>query len=306
MPFPLIPAILAAAGAAGQVGASAIGGAAAAADKEKARALIDGILKEYSGVNVPELERIVGETLGPSAMEGVNADPRLRQEQLGSLEQLSNLSETGNNAETRARLGAIMSQLARQEGAGRNAILNSMRARGVSGSGAELAAQLSNQQATAERAQTAGLQTAADANRRALDALLQKGNMAGQIRSQDFSQDSAKAQARDAIARYNADSRSRAGYYNAQLPAQQFQMTMQKLAGKSNAATGSANAASQAAAATQNAWGNVGNAANSIGSGVAGELAKPKDPYSGYTRSINPSTGEDEGIPYYLRRTGGG
>lgn len=304
--FPLlIPLITTALGAAANAGAGAIGSAAAGSDRDRQRALIDSILKDYSDLDVPELERINPEQMGPSAMEGVQTDPRLRQEQLSVLEKLGNLSQNGNDAESKAAMHQILSQVARQESAGRNAILNNMRARGVSGSGAELAAQLSNQQASAEQAQSAGLQQGAIAQRRMMDALLQRGQMSGQMRNQDFGENSAKAQARDAISRYNADSKSRAGYYNAGLAGQQYQMELQKLNGKAGAARGAAESAGQSASQTANTWAGVGNAANTAATGLAGSMMNSTPSTPGYSPNINPATGEDESIPYYLRKPGG-
>lgn len=236
-----IPAIASAIGAAGSAVGGAVGNANAASDRDSQRRLLQMAMDEYGRIDLPTLERIAAEQLGPSAMEGVQTDPRLRQDQLGTLDTLDSYSRDGGTAESRAAMNRILADVARQEGAGRNAILGNMRARGVAGSGAELAAQLSNQQASADRAQTAGLDQAAQAQRRMLEAAVQKGTLAGNIRGQDFGENSAKAQARDMINRYNAAGREKAQYYNAGLTQQQFGNRMQLASGKANAAAGVAN-----------------------------------------------------------------
>jgi hypothetical protein len=282
LPF-LLPLLASAGGAALNAAGGAIGGAAAGDDRARQRALIEAILKDYDNIDVPELQTVNAETLGPSAMEGVSTDPRLRGEQMAVLERLGRLSETGDDAVTKAAMNKILGDLARQESAGRNAITNNMRARGVSGSGAELAAQLSAHQGNADRAQTAGLEHGAQAQRRILDALSGRGQLAGSLRQQDFGENSAKAQARDAINRYNAGSREKATYYNAQLPAQQFALKMQKLAGKSTAARGAADQAGRDGDRTANMWAGIGNAGNTAMTGLAGHLSRrDEDEEDGY------------------------
>lgn len=271
-----LPALIAAgAGAAGNIAAGAIGNAAAGSEREKQAAMLAQILSEYSNIPLPELKNMVAEQMGPSAQESVRGqmDPRLRNEQDSVLAGLRQLENTGGeNAETRATMSRILGDVARQEGAGRNAILSGMRARGVSGSGAELAAQLSNNQAAAERAQTAGLEQGAAAQRRMLDAMLQRGNMAGQMRGQDYRELSDAARARDMIAQYNADSRSKAGYYNASLPQQQFQNRLTIANGKAGAMSGQAQMAGQSADRTAAMWGGIGSGINQAAQGVAGSF----------------------------------
>lgn len=275
MPLPfLIPLLTAAGGALANTAAGAIGNASASGDKERQRALIDQILADYDGLDVPEMQQVEGEHLGPSAMGQVSTDPRLRSEQMAVLERLGRLSQTGGDAITKAAMDQLLRQAGRQEAAGRNAILGNMRARGVSGSGAELAAQLHNQQASADRAQSASLDQGAQAQKRMMDAIIGRGQMSGQMRTQDFGENSAKAQARDAIARYNAGERSRSNYYNAGLPAQQYHMNLQKLAGKSTAARGAADQAGKDAQSTATTWAGVGNAANTAMTGLASELSR--------------------------------
>lgn len=266
--LPLIPALI---GAAAAVGGAGIGAANSAAGRSKEEQLLEEAARQYD-IPLPVLERILAEQLGPSAMEGVSTDPRLRQEQMAAVNALNDVATTGDTPEMRAAMNRILGDVARNESAGRNAILNNMRARGVSGSGAELAAQLSNNQAAAERAQDAGLQTAAQQQKRMLDAVLSKGQLAGQMRSQEFGEQSDVARAKDAISRYNADAKTRAQYYNAGLNQQNFDNRYKLATGQANALAKQGNQAAESGAASAAMWGGIGNAANTIGSGVAGQL----------------------------------
>ena len=281
MPFPLlaaaIPSII---GAAGSIGGAAIGSAAGAGSRAAQQRLIESILRDYGDLSVPELEKVLAEQLGSSAQEGVRdqMDPRVKNEQMDVLNSLKRLEDGGGeSAETRAVLNRILGETQRSESAGRNAILGNMRARGTSGSGAELAMQLNNNQQQAERAQSAGLEQSAQANRRLLETIMGRGRMAGDMRGQDYRELSDAARAKDMISQYNADARSKSNYYNGQLPAQQYGMQLQKLAGKSNAATNSANmyGANAQSAASQGAA--VGTGVGNAGAAFAGKYLEDEE-----------------------------
>lgn len=152
----------------------------------------------------PILEQLI--ELGPSAMEEIEIDPRLRAAQMRALEQLGEVSESGLTeadmaAIEEARRGAEASSQARQE-----QILQDMQQRGQGGSGAELAARLAAGQAATDRQGQASLQIAQEANKRALEALLQRGELGSRIRAQEFGEASDVARARDLINRFNVQS----------------------------------------------------------------------------------------------------
>jgi hypothetical protein len=93
-----------------------------------------------------------------------------------------------------------MAQQSQQQNA---AIQQNMQQRGIAGGGAELAAQLSGNQASLQQGAQGARQLMADQSRRALEALAQQGQMSGNIRSQDFNVASSKAQAADAMNQFN-------------------------------------------------------------------------------------------------------
>lgn len=140
-----------------------------------------------------------------SAMEGITLDPALKQKQMASLAALEELAANGGMmASDEANLNRIRNEeLASARGA-REAIINNANARGMGGSGLELASQLMNQQEGANRTAQRDMDIAAQAQDRALQAIMQGGQMAGDVRNQDFNQAAQVAGAQDAIAKFNA------------------------------------------------------------------------------------------------------
>lgn len=150
----------------------------------------------------PELEQAV--TLGPSQMAGIGTDPALRQAQLNALGKLQEIGENGMTASDRAAYARMESDINTNLQGQQGAIMQNLAARGMAGGGSELVArQLATQQAANRQAQL-GMDLRAQAEQRALQALIQGGQLAGNMQTQDFQQKSAQAQAADAIAKFNA------------------------------------------------------------------------------------------------------
>lgn len=150
----------------------------------------------------PELETAV--TLGPSAMEGVSTDPALKQAQLKALQKLQGISDAGGmDAQFMADQARLETDVNTNLQAQQGAIMQNLATRGMSGGGNELVArQMAAQQAANRQAQS-GMDLKAQAERRALEALMQSGQLAGNMQSQDFGQQSSIAQAKDAINKFN-------------------------------------------------------------------------------------------------------
>lgn len=168
------------------------------------------VLKEYypelyqSVVQMnPELETAVN--LGPSDMQGISTDPALRQAQLNALNKLQGISDAGGRDATflsdAAKLESnVNTNLQGQQGA----IMQNMATRGLSGGSSEMVARNIAAQGAANTHAQSALELNAQAQQRALAALSQSGTMAGQMQAQDFSQAAQKAQAADAINKFNA------------------------------------------------------------------------------------------------------
>lgn len=205
---------------------SAVGGLAAskaARGDGGAGATLDAIAAEMRGVNAPtrqeltyRLENLVQQGLiNPeqaqaflvehSAYDEISDDPRLRDAQMGALSELANISESGGlTMRDKARLEQVTSRLGQEERGGREAIQQRAAEMGRSGSGLEYADILMNQQGSATRGSQAGTDIAAMAEERALESLTQGASLAGQVRGQDFEQAARKAEAKDALERFNA------------------------------------------------------------------------------------------------------
>ncbi|WP_374028336.1 hypothetical protein ACES2J_08365 [Bdellovibrio bacteriovorus] len=189
-------------------------GSGGASDSEKAldeiRKVPLPILKEYYpeiykqvvSMN-PELEQAV--TLGPSAMEGISTDPRLKEAQMNALNKLMEIGEEGGmTLEDRGRLATINNEVNSNLKGNQDAIVQNMAARGMSGGMSEMVARQNAAQASANRASQQGFDVQAAAQKRALDALMNAGNMGGNMRAQEFNQKAQVAGAQDAISRFNA------------------------------------------------------------------------------------------------------
>ncbi len=140
-----------------------------------------------------------------SAMNGISLDPKLKEAQMNALSSLSDISDSGGmTMMDKANLSKIQSEEDAAARGKREAIIQNANARGAGGSGVELMSQMLNQQESASRKSARDLDVAGMAQQRALDALMQQGNLAGNIQSQDFNQQSQVAGANDAISRFNA------------------------------------------------------------------------------------------------------
>jgi hypothetical protein len=155
-------------------------------------------------------------TVDGTAFDDIEGDPRLKEQQMASLGALNELVEGGGfNAADRANLSRISSGAAAEDKGRRGAILQSMQQRGMGGSGMELLAQLDSSQAATDRAAQEGLDIAGLAQDRALQAMMQGSSLAGDIRGQDFSEGAARAEAFDAIQKFNAGTLNDNSQFNA-------------------------------------------------------------------------------------------
>lgn len=141
-----------------------------------------------------------------SSMEDVSTDPRLRSAQLGALSSLQEIGQAGGlTAMDRSKIDALTSRLGQEERGGREAIVQHAAEQGRSGTPLELMALLEGQQGAATRGAQEGTDIAALAEQRALESITQAGALGGQIRGQDFGEKSDVAQAKDALAKFNAE-----------------------------------------------------------------------------------------------------
>lgn len=155
------------------------------------------ILQQFQsqGILTPELEQDIH--LEASKTAQITEDKGLRDAQMDVLGTLGQQSRGGLQAGDRQAYNELRAATQRDSEAKRQQILQQMQAQGMGGSGANLITQLQSAQA-AEDTQSAGAdRIAAEASKRAMEALMNRGQMAGSVRSQDFGVAQAKAAAED-------------------------------------------------------------------------------------------------------------
>jgi hypothetical protein len=242
----------------------AIGGLAgeglAGQDDAAARAMLERILADYEGLQLPD---VGPELLGPSALGGVTADPELVAAQRLALAQLGGYTEDGITAADRAQMARTGNWAARQASRNQASIRDQMAARGMQNSGAAYALQQQAGQDASERSAQAALDMNAQGMRQRLAALGQTGEMAGRMRSQDVEERSRAAAARDEIQRYNASARERA-------PLNRWGMQMDVLRGKAGALSALSGNRSASADSTRQLWGGIGEAGSEAVRGFSG------------------------------------
>lgn len=160
----------------------------------------------YGDLDIPTVEKLIAAgRLNGTAYDQIREDPATREAQMRALAYLQNVGSAGGmDLQSRAAQDQAMQRQAQRDRAARMAVLNNMASRGMRGGGAELAASLADQQSSANANAMASTQAAAQARSRALQAFINSGQLGGQVRGQDWSNASQRAEARDAIARFNS------------------------------------------------------------------------------------------------------
>lgn len=248
-----------------------IGGLSSAGDRERGQAAAQDAMSEIlalglppdqsgpillkhfesAGILSPQMQQdILQQT---SALANVKEDPATRRAQMEALNMIQQRAKLGLTAEDRAALNTIRTKMATDAEGKRQQILQGMHARGVGGSGAELAAQLSAAQGSAQLASSEGDALAAQASRNALAAMGQYGAQAGQVRSQDFNVNSTRAQAMDEMNRFNVKSQqaTQAANVGAANDAQRFNLTNAQQISNANVGQGNQELIRQKAAQEQ-------------------------------------------------------
>lgn len=278
-------------------------------DRKKQERLMRQALAQFDGLDIPDVEKMrlyleelesVGE-LDPilqatpeeldSRLADIQTDPRLENAQLDALEALQERGSTGFSAQEMAERRMMDRELDRQAQAEQMAMLQNAAQRGVGGSGLEFAARLAGIQNADQRRAEAYDRLVAQGQQRALEAIAQGGQLGGQIRSQDFGEQTTIAQAidrmnmqnmanrmnveeanvnrqnqaqaanlanRQRIADANVGTRNMQQQYNKQLAQQNFDNEMALRQARANAMTGQAGYYGNRAANTAQNWANIG------------------------------------------------
>lgn len=297
-------------------------------DKAKADQAIQRALAELNSINLPDTEKMKialqspevqgilqpfmqqAEQMAGTAQEQTTTDPRLRQAQMNALETMSKMGAEGLTAEDRMALNQSRRQTAGDAQSRQQSILQNMAQRGVGGSGMELAAKLASSQASADQAGQESDRTMAMAQRRMLDAVSGAGQLGGQVRGQEYGEQTDLARARDAIAQFNLQQRAgtqaanvgqlneaqlrnlaekqrvsdvgvatknQEQQYNSQLLQQKFANELALKQAKAAAQMGQASAAQAQSGRTAEQWQGIGSGIGTALTGVAQMQNKTKN-----------------------------
>jgi hypothetical protein len=159
------------------------------------------------------------------------------------------------------------------------------------------------QQGSAETERMAGIQQAADADRAALESLLQSGSMAGERSRERWSQDSEVAGARDDMNRFNAGQMSDADRFNVGQRNWEWgaglQLANAKAGGLNNMADFYGNKAQQTRQMVGGVGQGVGYAVNSVAAsgGVGGQSAPTSRTATSYEADNPGAIGSRAALP---------
>jgi len=156
---------------------------------------------ESAGVLTPEIEKAVQE--GVSSVAQIQEDPKLKKAQMEALSAIQQRGRTGFTPQEMMQLRQERSAAERSAESKRQQILAGLRARGALDSGAGLAAQLQSADELAARQFEASDRAAAMADQRALQSMVQAGQLSGQIRAHEFDVDYKKQSAEEAMKKFN-------------------------------------------------------------------------------------------------------
>jgi hypothetical protein len=141
--------------------------------------------------------------LGPTALENIAPNPKYNEYTMNALQKMSSVAEQGLPEVDRAQLQALLDSTNQQNTSNQKAILENRAARGMGGSGNELAAQLQAAQSGANTSSNQALQLASIAAQRKLDATGQTAGLAQALSNTDYNQQANLANKRDAISQFN-------------------------------------------------------------------------------------------------------
>lgn len=191
----------------------------ASKDRKASREQLDAVLNEIRGIKDPELQKYTLEQYAnqynftPEQVQAISQqssslanyapDAATKQAQMDALSQLGQLSKTGLTDADKAAIQDINLQNDSHERGSQEAIMQEMARRGQSGGSQELAARLLASQGSTDRAAADARAVQQSSQQRALQALIQQGQLASSLRGQDLTEAEKRAQAQDTINRFN-------------------------------------------------------------------------------------------------------
>lgn len=274
-------------------GAGMMGANKAAKSAKEAQKIRDKAAEQIYGINVPDLEGLqytadkntyAGDVnpqllsnLGDIQSEygNISADPRFQTAQYQSLGALDDIVNSGGmTAADKLTAQNAMNDATMQSSREQGAITRDLAERGMGGSGQELAMRMASQQGSANTQAQAAQQQAATAQQRALDAILQRGQMGSTMQGAAYDQANKAASAKDMINQFNQNN---AYDVNKQNAATSNNMQLRNLDARQalsngNTAIGNTNKATNAGA-VQATYNNQMDKANNGAAAAAGQAS---------------------------------
>jgi hypothetical protein len=172
------------------------------------------ILDQYqqAGILTPQLEQQLQDTV--NEFKNIKTNEAARNQQIQVLRQMAQYGRAGLTPDEAAEMRKARQGVQQDLEAKQQQIIQNLAARGQAGSGAEIAARLGASQAAADRASEESDRVSSLAQQRALQALIQQSGMANQLRGQDFSEDSARAEAQNVMNRFDRQNQIGIGQRN--------------------------------------------------------------------------------------------
>lgn len=250
-------------GGLGQIGSSIIGGIAAGNQRAQAQAAIDAALAQIqavgappdqaqaimlqqfksAGILTPQLEQNINDSFNAAA--SVQQDPKLAAAQNAALQGLAQTGQGNLNPTSMAALNKIQQQTGQDTQSTLAAIAQQNQARGMAGSGSQLAQQLMAAQGASANESNAGINLAGQTQSNALNALAQSGALGGQMQSALTNLNLSKAQAANQIAQFNTANQIGVQAQNTQAQNQAQAANLSNAQNISNSNTQLANAETQ-------------------------------------------------------------
>lgn len=229
-------------------------------------------LQTYVGDQDPTLVSNLGDI--SSQYDQIKGDPRFQTAQYQSLGALDDIVNSGGlTASDKLANQQAQDDVSMQNSRAQGAITRDLAERGLGGSGMEMAQRLSANQTAANLNANAAQTQQATAQQRALDAIMQRGNLSGSMQAADYAQQNKAAEAKDLIAKFNQTNAYNVNQQNANTANTAQAANLQNRQAVSNANVGLNNATkAQNTGAIQQTFGNQldkGNAAVGVANGQA-------------------------------------
>jgi hypothetical protein len=165
-------------------------------DADTAKALRDAV-KQYKPEALAQVDEYLKQPLAISSVRAENEAPEAVAAQRNALARLQQVSEKGYTPEEEAAIRQIQAETAATAASQRAATQEAFARRGISGGGAERVAAFQAASQAANRAGQQGLDVAAQAQRRAFQAMQAQGNLGTNVRGQAYGEAERRAQALD-------------------------------------------------------------------------------------------------------------